>query len=77
MHAGEPVVVTRTEYTPVKGNLLDPVEAAYGFLNVWTNGDMYGALVHDARWLETCKAQIDGIRDLYEKQAKTKATVKP
>lgn len=79
IRADEPITVTKTEYTPIKGNLLDPVEAAAGFSTVWSNGDMYDALVHDARWLDTCKAQLDGIRDLYDKQAKTKtkSQVKP
>lgn len=77
VRAAEPIVVTQTRYVPLQGPLLETVEPAWGFLNVWTNGGMYESLAHDSRWLDTCKAQIDGIRDLYEKQAKTQTPVKP
>ena len=77
VRAAEPVTVTTQEYAQITGNLLDPVEPAISFTDVWTNGDMHNALAHDARWLDTCKAQVDGIRALYEKQAKTKALAKP
>lgn len=62
---------------PLEGTLLNPIEAALGFSAVWNNGQMYYALTHDSQWLETCKGQIDRIRVLYDKQAKTKASDKP
>lgn len=77
VRADKPITVTQTEYVPIQGNLLNTVESAVGFAGVWVNGDMYNALVHDSQWLDTCKAQIDGIRVLYENQAKAKAAVKP
>jgi hypothetical protein len=30
---------------------------------------MYSALAHDSQWLETCRAQIDGIRAAYAAQS--------
>lgn len=77
VRAVEPVTIIQREYIPLSDNLLRPIESAHDFSQVWRNGDMYNALAHDARWLDTCKAQVDGIRVLYEEQAKTKSTVKP
>lgn len=65
VHAADPVIVTKTEYVTLSDNLTAPVEAAWGFANVWANGSLYSALTHDSRWLDTCKAQIDGIRAVY------------
>ena len=65
VHAADPVTVTKTEYVTLAGNLLAPVESAWGFANVWSNGSAYGALTHDSRWLDTCKGQLDGIRATY------------
>lgn len=66
MHAADPVVVVQTQYVTLDGALVAPVESAWGFDRVWTNGDMYDALAHDSRWLETCRAQLDGIRKVYD-----------
>lgn len=71
VRASDPITVTQTVYTPLQGALLNPVEAAMGFSLVWHNGDAFDALAHDSRWLDTCKGQLDGIRDLYDRQAKT------
>lgn len=65
VRADKPLVVTKTEYVTLDDTLIAAVEGAQGFLNVWGNGGMYGALAHDSRWLDTCKAQIDGIRAAY------------
>lgn len=77
MHAAEPITVTKTEYIQLSGTLLAPIEAAYGVTDVWSNGGMYSALVHDSRWLTTCKGQIDGIRDTYAAQAARNAGKPP
>lgn len=76
VRAADAVVVTKTEYIPVSDEFLKAVEAAWGFTDVWANGGMYSALAHDSKWLDTCKGQIDQIRVLYEKQAKTKSKAK-
>lgn len=77
MHAADPITVTKTQYVQLTGNLLDPVEAAWGFVNVWAGGDMYSALTHDSQWLTTCKAQLDGIRAAYAAQAASAAATAP
>jgi hypothetical protein len=65
VHAADPVTVTKVEYVTLDGYLLTAVEASMGFANVWGNGNMFTALAHDSRWLDTCKAQLDGIRTVY------------
>lgn len=64
LRAEQPVTVTRVQYQPLPARLLPAIEAAWGFSNVWANGDMYRALAHDSGQLDTCKAALDGIRTL-------------
>lgn len=72
----EPVIVTKTEYVQVASQLLVPIESALGFRDVYRNGNMYGALTHDSQWLDTCKANMDQITQLYQEAALRKAQEK-
>lgn len=63
--------MTKHDYQPIPNSLLPVIEAARGFTGVWQNGDMYGNLNHDSKWLTTCKAALDGIRSLPAPAAST------
>lgn len=69
--ASDPIVVTKHEYLAIPAQLTIPVEGATPITDIWTEGDLYEARNHDSRWLNTCKAQLDGISALTKLPAVT------
>lgn len=61
------VYQTRTEYVPLPAGLTPTVGAPVDPTSITTNGDLFGAWLHDSRELGICKPALDNIRAIQPK----------